>query len=102
MSSIFKKKVENFTCEQCGTVVFGDGYTNHCPECLWSKHVDQNPGDRAETCRGLMKPRNVEVNGGEMSIIHQCISCRKKQKNRRGYHDNHLAILKVMEQEKYA
>lgn len=45
---------EDFVCEVCGTKVKGTSYTNHCPNCLWSKHVDQNvPGDRAELCHGL-------------------------------------------------
>ncbi|MBR6751902.1 MAG: RNHCP domain-containing protein, partial [Alphaproteobacteria bacterium] len=42
----FVKRVENFTCAHCGAEVFGNGYTNHCPKCLWSRHVDNNPGDR--------------------------------------------------------
>lgn len=42
----FTKTVEDFICAHCGTHVRGNGYTNHCPECLWSKHVDNNPGDR--------------------------------------------------------
>jgi len=36
----FSKKVENFTCEACGNKVKGSGYTDHCPNCLYSKHVD--------------------------------------------------------------
>ena len=43
----FTRKVEDFTCEHCGREVHGNGYTNHCPHCLHSKHVDVNPGDRA-------------------------------------------------------
>ena len=58
----FNRKKENFVCENCGEKVEGNGYTNHCPNCLWSKHVDINPGDRAETCHGLLKPIAVEDN----------------------------------------
>ena len=45
---------EEFICENCGKHVPKLGYTcrNHCPYCLHSKHVDINPGDRAETCHG--------------------------------------------------
>ena len=50
----FTRVVEDFTCGQCGAAVTGDGYTNHCPLCLWSRHVDINPGDRAAECGGLM------------------------------------------------
>ncbi|MEK7158524.1 MAG: RNHCP domain-containing protein, partial [Patescibacteria group bacterium] len=47
MSRTFQRRVEDFTCESCGAQVTGDGYTNHCPQCLVSKHVDVYPGDRA-------------------------------------------------------
>ena len=39
----FKRKKENFVCENCGAEVKGDGFTNHCPKCLYSKHVDIFP-----------------------------------------------------------
>ena len=52
----FARTVEDFVCEKCGTQVEGDGYTNHCPHCLWSRHVDVNPGDRKATCKGMMEP----------------------------------------------
>src|SRR3989338_8156335 len=42
----FQRTKEDFTCERCGFFVRGSGYTNHCPQCLWSKHVDVNPGNR--------------------------------------------------------
>jgi len=34
------------------------GYTarDHCPYCLYSKHLDIFPGDRKNECKGLMKP----------------------------------------------
>ena len=34
----FQRHVEDFECEHCGAFVEGDGYTNHCPACLWCKH----------------------------------------------------------------
>ncbi|HLL91284.1 MAG TPA: RNHCP domain-containing protein, partial [Tepidisphaeraceae bacterium] len=52
----FTRQVEDFTCGHCGRSVRGNGYTNHCPGCLWSRHVDVNPGDRAAACGGLMEP----------------------------------------------
>ena len=57
----FIKNIEDFTCEHCGAPVKGTGYTNHCPKCLWSKHEDVNPGDRASDCHGLMKPIDIGV-----------------------------------------
>ncbi|KKU76949.1 MAG: hypothetical protein UY03_C0023G0016 [Parcubacteria group bacterium GW2011_GWA2_47_64] len=72
----FTRTKENFTCEKCGARVTGSGYTNHCPECLWSKHVDKNPGDRASLCGGSMEPSSVSVLGGDTCrIIHECKLC---------------------------
>lgn len=56
--------------------VTGDGYTNHCPACLWSKHVDLFPGDRASPCQGAMEPVGVRVlSGGARRIVHTCLRC---------------------------
>ncbi|PJE74511.1 MAG: hypothetical protein COV01_00545 [Candidatus Taylorbacteria bacterium CG10_big_fil_rev_8_21_14_0_10_41_48] len=71
----FQRKVEDFTCEHCGAHVLGDGYTNHCPKCLWSKHVDVNPGDRAEACGGMMRPVAGIKKGEGYIITHQCQKC---------------------------
>lgn len=59
----------------------GDGYTNHCPKCLWSKHVDINPGDRLSDCGGLMKPIGVEAGKGKYKLINKCLSCGYEKKN---------------------
>ena len=75
MSKKFKKKVENFICENCGLEVIGQGYTNHCPKCLWSKHVDVFPGDRSENCRGFMRPIGLKIENGKESIFHKCEKC---------------------------
>ena len=75
MSSTFIRTTEDFICENCGREVKGNGYTNHCPYCLYSKHVDVNPGDRAADCGGLMKPVAVELRKGERIIIHECDIC---------------------------
>ena len=71
----FKRTVEDFVCEHCGNHVVGDGYTNHCPQCLWSKHVDVNPGDRAAACGGLMEPIALEGSTGKYRIIQRCLKC---------------------------
>jgi len=84
----FQRKKENFVCDKCGFEVIGDGYTNHCPHCLWSKHVDVNPGDREENCKGLMEPFGVEIKSGEYSIWHKCIKCGVKKKNKMSKGDN--------------
>jgi hypothetical protein len=45
-SPSFTRRRENFTCLRCGTPVRGSGYTNHCPRCLWSRHVSALDDDR--------------------------------------------------------
>ena len=62
-------------CDHCGERVTGTGYTNHCPTCLWSKHVDENPGDRASLCGGAMAPTGVSVSAGAYRILHRCTQC---------------------------
>ena len=91
----FQRTRENFVCEQCSTVVEGSGYTNHCPSCLWCKHVDVNPGDRQETCRGLMEPVEVDIRGGEYVILHHCISCGFERWNKATKDDNFDIIIQL-------
>lgn len=88
MSEQFKKTVENFVCEKCGEEVDGDGYTNHCPHCLCSKHVDNFPGDRAAFCGGLMEPVDTEEMGGDWRVIQKCCKCGKIHKNKLSTNDN--------------
>ena len=95
MGRKFQKKTEDFVCENCGTHVKGDGFTNHCPKCLYSKHVDVNPGDRAEVCGGLMKPISVLKIGKEYSIIQQCVRCGFERKNKMLAEDDFESLLKI-------
>ncbi len=74
----------------------GDGYTNHCPRCLWSKHVDSNPGDRAETCGGLMEPVDVEQKNGEYRVVQQCVQCKFVRKNKITAQDSQEAVLHIL------
>ena len=71
----FIRRVEDFTCEHCKAEVKGTGYTNHCPKCLWSKHVDVMPGDRAEACGGMMEPVALEGGTPHYRIRHECKTC---------------------------
>jgi hypothetical protein len=76
----FKRTKEDFVCERCGFNVAGSGYTNHCPKCLWSKHVDVDPGDRAETCGGMMEPVAVEGTVARYRLVHRCKKCRVERR----------------------
>jgi hypothetical protein len=84
-------------CEHCGNNVIGNGYTNHCSLCLWSKHVDVNPGDRAEKCAGMMMPEEIILEKGEHVIIHKCLKCGVKRRKVSDKGDNFDAILEVIE-----
>ena len=97
MSLKFKKTKENFVCENCNKKVKGNGFTNHCPSCLHSKHVDIFPGDRAEKCGGLMKPISKEENGGEWSVTHKCQKCGTTKKNKISKEDNFDCLIKISE-----
>jgi len=75
MAKKFTRKIENFVCENCEEKVRGRGYTNHCPRCLWSKHVDINPGDRQCICKGAMRPLRAYYAKGRWKIVHVCEKC---------------------------
>ena len=91
----FQRKIEDFVCEHCEEKVSGNGYTNHCPKCLWSKHVDVNPGDRASECDGLMKPVATEEHSGEYKILHKCVVCGYEKKNKMSENDSFDTLLLI-------
>jgi len=95
MTKKFQRRQEDFTCEKCEISVKGTGYTNHCPSCLWSKHVDINPGDRAAICQGIMEPIGIEMKNGKYIIIHRCIKCGFKKKNKTAKNDNFDTIIQI-------
>ncbi len=76
----------------------GSGYTNHCSQCLWSKHVDINPGDRLALCNGSMEPVDMEVVGGTYTILHHCTKCGFERKNKTVHNDNIDAVIKLSSQ----
>ena len=74
---------ENFICENCGKKVIKSDYTarDHCPYCLYSKHVDINPGDRLNNCHGLLEPISIEKFKDTYKIIYKCDKCHQIHKN---------------------
>jgi ribosomal protein L37AE/L43A len=96
MGRNFQRRIEDFVCAHCGAMVTGNGYTNHCPVCLHSLHVDVTPGDRAAACAGLMEPVSVEQAGARFIIIHRCEVCGAERRNRTSPQDDLEAILAVM------
>lgn len=94
-SKKFQRRIENFICEKCGTEVQGNGYTDHCPACLWGKHVDVNPGDRAASCGGMMKPIRAEVKSGKYLLYYICKKCGHKFKVKSAKDDNFEVLIKI-------
>ena|SRR3989344_4009936 len=84
----FIAKNDGFICGNCGRevnpIVYGGSYRNHCPFCLYSKHVDlEVPGDRANRCGGLMKPIGVFTRRTEEHVlVHKCEQCSFERYNR--------------------
>jgi len=78
---------EAFICGNCGMTVpppeQGTRHRNHCPYCLWSRHVDMKTGDRRASCRGLMEPVGIWARDRrDWSIIHRCRGCGLMRANR--------------------
>ena len=103
---------QDFRCKQCGAFVCTDrtlsgvNNRNHCPNCLWSRHVDQNtPGDRKAQCKSRMQPLGLTVKhtfkrygmekGGELMLIHHCAGCGKHSINRIAADDDPQAVYQL-------
>lgn len=91
---------DGFTCRVCGWVVSsawaGCAHRNHCPNCLCSVHLDDEPGDRAADCSGVMEPIAVWVRrGGEWAIIHRCRHGGVLRSNRTAADDNPLKLMSI-------
>jgi hypothetical protein len=90
---------DQFRCLKCSLMITADpdysgvNNRNHCPNCLWSQHVDlDKAGDRKAECRSRMRPIGLTVKRtgkkygnaacGELMVIHQCSGCGKISINR--------------------
>tara|TARA_B100000745_G_C20151391_1_gene394764 strand:+ start:2446 stop:2754 length:309 start_codon:yes stop_codon:yes gene_type:complete len=98
VNKLFQRKIEDFVCDYCHAHVSGNGYTNHCSHCLWSKHVDVYPGDRAAECGELMKPIEVLQTGGSYILLHECIRCHYVKKNKLARDDNTEAVIALVQE----
>lgn len=88
---------EAFICENCKQNVEKLNYSarDHCPYCLYSKHVDINPGDRANTCRGLLIPIDIERFKDTYKIVYKCKKCGVVHKNVIANDDDMDLIIKL-------
>lgn len=93
----FTMKDESFICENCGFEVNKLNYTarDHCPQCLYSKHVDIMPGDRMNECEGLLKPIGIEKFKNTYKIVYKCLKCGELHKNVMAKDDNMDLIIEL-------
>jgi hypothetical protein len=82
---------QGFVCAHCDFEVpplANGSVRNHCPRCLYSLHLDENPGDRAASCGGLMAPVAVEYSGKKgWVIVHRCEHCGAMRRNKAALDD---------------
>lgn len=97
-----------FKCSHCKQFVvinaqMGTANRNHCNICLWSRHVDEEKGDRKATCRAGMEPIGLTFKHegynklGEIMLIHVCQGCTKLSINRIARDDPEFLILSIFE-----
>ena len=88
---------DNFICNNCGKNITKLNYTarDHCNYCPYSKHVDILPGDRKNTCQGMLKPIGIEKFKDTFKIIYQCEKCHTIHKNIMANDDNMDLIIEL-------
>jgi DNA-directed RNA polymerase subunit RPC12/RpoP len=94
------KAQRSFRCVHCrldvSTSAPGTAHRNHCPYCLWSRHVDDDPGDRASDCQASMEPIAITVRkDGEWVLIHRCNGCGVLHSNRVAGDDSELLLVRL-------
>jgi hypothetical protein len=105
---------QGFTCRHCALYVpcdpalSGVQNRNHCPYCLWSRHLDWRiAGDRLAGCRAAMQPIGLTIKrsrnkyagarDGELMLIHRCTICAKVAINRIAADDSAAAIMQIFD-----
>jgi hypothetical protein len=105
---------QGFICVQCHQYVSCDPSSagvqnrNHCPACLWSRHLDwRSAGDRLSVCRAAMQPIGLTIKhtrnkyaserDGELMVVHQCTMCAAVIINRVAADDSAAALLEIYE-----
>lgn len=107
-----EKRRGEFRCLHCREFVsiggqIGTEHRNHCPLCLWSKHVDlEKSGDRKAECGAPMEPLGLtfkqegldkwgKPKQGELMLIHCCYGDGRISINRIAADDNPQTILNI-------
>ena len=93
---------EDFICDYCGKEVKRLNYTarDHCPYCLASKHVDDLPGDRNQTCHGKLVPIEMEKYKDTYKIVYKCEKCHMIRKNIMANDDDLDELLRIINNNK--
>ena len=94
----FKMINESFQCESCNRKIEKHpewSARNHCPFCLYSKHLDEkSPWDRLSKCLWLMEPIWIEYKKKKWNmIIHKCSKCDKQILNKLAPDDDFLGFV---------
>jgi hypothetical protein len=94
---------EVFKCRHCRRFVTppisGGHHRNHCPYCLYSRHVDeQRMGDRLSSCGASMQPIGYfQRPNGEYALVHCCDGCELERFNRIAADDDLALVLTLPE-----
>lgn len=94
----FKMINESFICENCWKNVEKHpdwSARNHCPYCLYSKHLDDKfPWDRLSNCHGIMIPIWIDHKKNKWWMIkHKCKKCNKEILNKVALDDDFLEFI---------
>jgi hypothetical protein len=101
----------DFRCNHCAayilalSVLSAVNHRNHCPYCLWSRHLDLvQAGDRLSACKAPMRPLGLTLKstrnkysplGGELMLVHLCTECGRVSINRIAADDECEALFQV-------
>lgn len=97
----FAGRGEEFRCRHCrqfvGRLPSGGRHRNHCPYCLYSRHVDgARPGDRASDCGASMAPvAAFSRRNGEHVVVHRCLGCGFERHNRIAADDDFAMVMRL-------
>lgn len=88
---------ESFICQNCKSEVKPLEYSarDHCPNCLYSIHMDNNPGDRLCNCKGLLEPIGIVPFKNTYKIVYRCTKCKMIKRNIMARDDNMEEIIRL-------
>jgi hypothetical protein len=111
--AVIKDYMLGFKCSHCHAFITtesglsGVQNRNHCPYCLWSRHLDlYEAGDRLSACKALMQPIGLTTKhtrkkygpgDGEFMLVHACTDCEAISINRIAADDDPQTLFTVYE-----